>query len=121
ASAAAHQGSGRGGRSSMRGTVLCIAVAVLGAACPPVERRSPPQSETPTADTMPAAPVAQPTSLTPPAPPPGPGATKVGVVEGFLTPESVLHDPVQDIYFVSRSEEHTSELQSRFDLVCRLL
>ena len=85
----------------MRGTVLCIAVAVLGAACPPVERRSPPQSETPTADTMPAAPVAQPTSLTPPAPPPGPGATKVGVVEGFLTPESVLHDPVQDIYFVS--------------------
>src|SRR5699024_11652554 len=24
-------------------------------------------------------------------------------------------------YFVSRSEEHTSELQSRFDLVCRLL
>src|SRR5881409_4199931 len=85
----------------MRGTVLCVAVAVLGAACPPVERRSPPQSETPTADTMPAAPVAQPTSLTPPAPPPGPGATKVGTVEGFLTPESVLHDPVQDIYFVS--------------------
>src|SRR5437773_10194213 len=85
----------------MRGTVLCIAVAVLGAACPPVERRSPPQSETPTADTMPAAPVAQPTSLTPPAPPPGPAATKVGGVEGFLTPESVLHAPVQDIYFVS--------------------
>src|SRR5207249_11960113 len=24
-------------------------------------------------------------------------------------------------YFVFRSEEHTSELQSRFDLVCRLL
>src|SRR5699024_11558296 len=24
-------------------------------------------------------------------------------------------------YFVTRSEEHTSELQSRFDLVCRLL
>src|SRR2546425_30459 len=29
------------------------------------------------------------------------GATKLTVVEGFLTPESVLHDPVQDIYFVS--------------------
>src|SRR5207249_6824860 len=25
------------------------------------------------------------------------------------------------IYFALRSEEHTSELQSRFDLVCRLL
>src|SRR5699024_12402970 len=24
-------------------------------------------------------------------------------------------------YYLSRSEEHTSELQSRFDLVCRLL
>jgi sugar lactone lactonase YvrE len=82
----------------MRGTVLCVAVAVLGAACGPMERRTPPQSDTPVADTTPAAPAAQPTS----APlPPGPGATKVAVVEGFLTPESVLRDPAQDIYFVS--------------------
>src|SRR5699024_12554917 len=29
--------------------------------------------------------------------------------------------PVTKIYLVTRSEEHTSELQSRFDLVCRLL
>src|SRR5204863_310120 len=36
-----------------------------------------------------------------PTPPPSPGATKLIVVEGFLTPESVLHDPAQDIYFVS--------------------
>ncbi len=85
----------------MRGTVLWAAVAVLGAACPPMERRSPPQSDTTLTDTTPSAPVAQPTALTPPAPPPGPGATKVGTVEGFLTPESVLHDPAQDIYFVS--------------------
>jgi sugar lactone lactonase YvrE len=28
-------------------------------------------------------------------------ATRVSTVAGFLTPESVLHDPVQDIYFVS--------------------
>src|SRR5699024_11673279 len=28
---------------------------------------------------------------------------------------------VHQFQFVSRSEEHTSELQSRFDLVCRLL
>jgi sugar lactone lactonase YvrE len=33
-----------------------------------------------------------------PAPP---GATKVLTVTGFLTPESVLYDSVQDIYFVS--------------------
>src|SRR5699024_12384818 len=29
--------------------------------------------------------------------------------------------PVKDIFKYGRSEEHTSELQSRFDLVCRLL
>ena len=34
-------------------------------------------------------------------PPSPPGATKVTAVEGFLTPESVLHDSAQDIYFVS--------------------
>jgi len=33
-----------------------------------------------------------------PAPP---GATKVATVTGFLTPESVLYDSAQDIYFVS--------------------
>jgi sugar lactone lactonase YvrE len=85
----------------MRPTLLYLIPAVLGAACPPMERQKPPQSDTPVTDTAPAAPVAQPTSVTPPAPSPGPGATKVGVVEGFLTPESVLHDPAQDIYFVS--------------------
>ena len=81
----------------MRGTVLCL--AVLGAACPPMERRSAQrQADTSVTDTTPVAPVGQPT---PPAPLPSPGATKVGVVEGFLTPESVLYDPAQDIYFVS--------------------
>src|SRR5699024_12077417 len=29
--------------------------------------------------------------------------------------------PARSSQFVDRSEEHTSELQSRFDLVCRLL
>src|SRR5947208_7699010 len=51
ASAAAHQGSSRGGRSPMRGTVLWAAVAVLGAARPPMERRSPPQAQKELKDT----------------------------------------------------------------------
>src|SRR5437868_12145905 len=33
----------------------------------------------------------------------------------------VVGMPGVEIYVASRSEEHTSELQSRFDLVCRLL
>src|SRR6266513_4170869 len=32
-----------------------------------------------------------------------------------------VRDPVVDDGHLPRSEEHTSELQSRFDLVCRLL
>src|SRR6266571_5096109 len=75
----------------MRTTLLCVSLAVLGAACLRVDR-APPASETSAAaDTAAAA----------PTPPASPGATKLIVVEGFLTPESVLHDPVQDIYFVS--------------------
>src|SRR5207249_9012326 len=33
--------------------------------------------------------------------------------------EALLHSPL--VSQIERSEEHTSELQSRFDLVCRLL
>src|SRR5699024_11736143 len=32
-----------------------------------------------------------------------------------------MHKLVDEVYDQVRSEEHTSELQSRFDLVCRLL
>src|SRR5207249_11767076 len=35
-----------------------------------------------------------------------------------LEVSGTIRNPVQ---FITRSEEHTSELQSRFDLVCRLL
>src|SRR2546429_4848863 len=38
----------------------------------------------------------------------------IGVLENFLGPK-------QSIILVQRSEEHTSELQSRLHLVCRLL
>src|SRR5690349_22109153 len=38
-----------------------------------------------------------------------------------VLPEVVLTQPVIDLERNDRSEEHTSELQSRRDLVCRLL
>jgi sugar lactone lactonase YvrE len=77
----------------MRATILSTTLATV--ACMPVDRK-PPVSDTAAtaADTTPAAPVA-------PAAPPSPGATKVLTVVGFATPESVLHDSAQDIYFVS--------------------
>src|SRR2546430_7195522 len=86
----------------MRATVLCSTVAALCGACLQRADRAPPASDTsavPDTTATPAtpAPAAAPT----PTPPPSPGATKLIVVEGFLTPESVLHDPAQDIYFVS--------------------
>src|SRR5207249_8999791 len=34
---------------------------------------------------------------------------------------TVVIDPQGEVRYSIRSEEHTSELQSRFDLVCRLL
>src|SRR6266513_3244745 len=37
-----------------------------------------------------------------------------------MRPEPVAH-PDEELLGCRRSEEHTSELQSRFDLVCRLL
>src|SRR5207249_6829080 len=45
-------------------------------------------------------------------------------VDGLATyPElpATGHAVIDGVTIVSRSEEHTSELQSRFDLVCRLL
>jgi hypothetical protein len=77
----------------MRATVLRMTL-VVAAACVPVDRKPPVSDATDTAaavDTVPAAPVA----------PPAPGASRVITVVGFSTPESVLHDSTQDIYFVS--------------------
>src|SRR6266699_5571937 len=83
----------------MRATVLCATVAALGAACLQRADRAPPASDTSAvADST----ATRATPATPtPTPAPSPAATKLAVVEGFLTPESVLHDPAQDIYFVS--------------------
>src|SRR5699024_11561147 len=47
-----------------------------------------------------------------------------GLYLGFITnwPETFFIATIEVvIYLVARSEEHTSELQSRFDLVCSLL
>jgi sugar lactone lactonase YvrE len=79
----------------MKTSALCTTLAVL-AACQPVDRRRPP----------PPAAASQATDTVTPAPPQvpasaAPRATKVGTVLGFLTPESVLDDSAQDIYFVS--------------------
>jgi sugar lactone lactonase YvrE len=71
------------------------ATLVVVAACVPVDKKPPVSDATDTAaagDTTPRA---------APVPPPAPGATKALTVTGFSTPESVLHDSTQDIYFVS--------------------
>ena len=42
-------------------------------------------------------------------------------IDGFEEIERTLYGGVQDLGYSIRSEEHTSELQSRLHLVCRLL
>ena len=75
--------------------------ALLLAACQPMDRprraAAPTDSATLTIDTAEASSAA----LPPPAPPPSALASRVLAVEGFLLPESVLHDTLQDVYFVS--------------------
>src|SRR5437763_1344162 len=83
----------------MKTTLLCVLIAALGAACLQRADRAPPASDTSAVPNSTATPAPAPAAA--PTLPPSPGATKLTVVEGFLTPESVLHDPVQDIYFVS--------------------
>src|SRR5216110_46827 len=78
----------------MRATVLCTTLAIA-AACQPVDRRRPVSNVADTAHAVDSAPVP------PPPPPAAPGATRTLTVAGFSTPESVLHDSTQDIYFVS--------------------
>lgn len=76
----------------MRVTVLCTTLAVA-AACQPVDRKR-------VADVIDTLAAAMDTVLAPP-PPAASGATRVLTVAGFSTPESVLHDSTQDVYFVS--------------------
>src|SRR2546421_9045504 len=84
----------------MKTTLLCVLIAALGAACLQRADRAPSASDT-SAVPKSTATAAAPAPAVAPTLPPSPGATKLIVVEGLLTPESVLHDPAQDIYFVS--------------------
>src|SRR6266545_2003524 len=83
----------------MRATVLCTTL-VVAAACVPVDKKPPVSDAT---DTAAAADTTATAAAAVPAPPPvaSPGATKALTIAGFSTPESVLHDSAQDIYFVS--------------------
>ncbi len=78
----------------MRATVLCTTL-VVAAACVPVDKKPPVSNATDTAAAT------GDSAVITPVVPPAPGATKVMAVAGFSTPESVLHDSTQDIYFVS--------------------
>src|SRR2546428_3007705 len=49
------------------------------------------------------------------------GAVLVEAYRRLRAPPDVLGGPMLAVAVVGRSEEHTSELQSRSDLVCRLL
>src|SRR5699024_11966330 len=56
----------------------------------------------------------------------GTGISDVKIAHGQLTDTIIwakcgVFDTFHGKFFGGRSEEHTSELQSRFDLVCRLL
>src|SRR5690606_41328520 len=48
-------------------------------------------------------------------------AARVGFTPGEVTPYTLRHTAATWMAQVGRSEEHTSELQSRENLVCRLL
>src|SRR2546428_11943720 len=91
----------RGGPVLMRLTLLC---AVLAAAACERMPRSSGRSDTAAALPDSEAIAGQPPVSTPmvqTASPPAPGATEATAVEGFRTPESLLHDSVQDLYFGS--------------------
>src|SRR5699024_11956443 len=47
--------------------------------------------------------------------------TLLKIIAGFLAPTGGIARYRDSVITAPRSEEHTSELQSRFDLVCRLL
>src|SRR5699024_11442755 len=49
------------------------------------------------------------------------GGERAAIIQAEAGTANPAYAGSQDAFVESRSEEHTSELQSRFDLVCRLL
>src|SRR5258708_22526771 len=91
----------------MRATVLCTTLAVA-AACQPVDRKK-------VANVLDTLRAAMDTAALVPPPPAAPGATRTLTVPGFSTPESVLHDSAQDLYFVSNiNGSPTAKHNNRF-------
>ena len=78
--------------------IPCLYVALAATACVRPDK-APATSDTTATHPESTAAVAPPAPQ--PVPAPAPTATRVTAVQGFLMPESVLHDSVQDIYFVS--------------------
>ena len=76
---------------------MVVLGAAVAAACQPVDRPGRRASSAPADTTVEVFQASAPANALPATTP----ASKLLVVEGFLTPESVLHDPAQDIYFVS--------------------
>ena len=86
----------------MRISCLCVALAATGCVRPDKGSATSDTTVTRPESTVTVAPPASPSPAPASTPTPTiPAATKVATVQGFLTPESVLHDSVQDIYFVS--------------------
>src|SRR5258708_27321711 len=52
---------------------------------------------------------------------PGPQIPEVNPMAVFVRKQVLRHDPVLELRWQRRSEEHTSELQSPDHIVCRLL
>src|SRR6266550_2761375 len=80
-------------RAVRLGLFILLGAAAAGS-CKPIEKRTARDSTAVATETIPR-------PLAAPPAPAAPVATKVTVVQGFLTPESVLHDSAQDIYLVS--------------------
>ena len=85
----------------MRISCLCVALAATGCVRPDKVPATSDTTATRPESTAAVAPAATPPAPAPAPTPPTPTATKVATVQGFLAPESVLHDSAQDIYFVS--------------------
>src|SRR2546427_13157338 len=84
----------------MKTTLLCLLIAALGAGCLRVDR-TPPASDTYAVRETTATPTpATPAPTAAPSAAAAPGATKLAVVGGLVTPESGRPDPEQEMYFV---------------------